>query len=598
MPNTGILRSLAVGVVLPLLSVGCGKAPPAGPTGPAPQSYASLMGLTEEQVTRQIASVHLTPYRPGESYPPHRTELARVASYPRWRRYEDEFVSFLYPQDDDLTVTVEDDGDLPAETQAGMLRSEWPEWSRCYTIRKGRTPYCILVLAQADDWDYSSCFCGLVDFETYRLSDGMIRRFLLLEDGSVKQTQIRGATRRVQLIERPHLPIHEDVYTRIALSVRIQGDPFVTKDLVKEAREWGGWSGALGLLERGMSRRDVIGLLGPPTRQEKDALVYKRPGYLTADVYRVPLQAGRFEGFGPDRWTEVRKPLERGSIAWVYITATGTPYRPGPVDDEFDEEEEIEEGPLTLMPDGSLARPETKPAPPEPVTMGNLFSHPTENAPKLPAKTATYIFDRFCALAPEAKGEGRDLLCKAAGAMGVRGQTDPRVIAILRRWVVDPETFTILPERALLACQPQAAREYFVSLIEDRMRRARRPEVADVDTVPNDLWIAHLMDLIKEHPRYVALCRSALDHPHWAIQAAGYEQWDALPRAEARRRLRAALSHRVQRIRYEAAHAFANDLGNADDLPLLKERLAAETDEVVRETLAEAVERLSTPPEP
>jgi hypothetical protein len=93
----------------------------------------------------------------------------------------------------------------------------------------------------------------------------------------------------------------------------------------------------------------------------------------------------------------------------------------------------------------------------------------------------------------------------------------------------------------------------------------------------------------RERPVYIL---EMMDHPVASLRGFGYGFWESLPKKVVYSRLVKGLSDPNKYIREESAAAFAEDIGNKEDIPFLKKRLEVEKDEAVLDYLKKAVGRL------
>ena len=426
------------------------------------------------------------------------------------------------------------------------------------------------------EWD---CDCGRVWLYRYLYRNGLLFRFDLLDSAEPKRAQARREDRCATFGEWTHCELHPVTYLQIALSLRLKGPAGDRRELFEQTVREEGWVARLGFLDRGMSRQQVIDLLGPPVREDGDVLVYEQTKRLRTTVYRVPVPGGRFDGFAKNWQSEIFKPLERGALAWVYVTATATPYRPGPVDDAS--------APLF-----------TDPGRPIRIQQVRLYGHYLQRPPKLPEAEARYILDRICALAPRADESRREMLARAAGAMAARGhRLDERILAILRDWCRRYEDPEATPAETLLHCQPSQTRDFLVELIRERMQRARKaaesPSTRSSPDGPID--IGFFLSAIYDDPRYTALALEAIGNPDPGVRADGYRQWDTLGEALSNAQLRKALDDPSPSVRYYAIKALTEREPRGEHLRWLRERRARETEESTLRDLDEAIEQLSRP---
>ena len=157
---------------------------------------------------------------------PSPTELqaSRQARFTEWVRYEDEFVSFSFQRMCGSALEIKSPGD-PIPIFGSPVSSSENEFFRCYRLTFNGATYCLLLLDRTNDFDDGVCFCGHVAAERYLEHHGSLYRFSLFGNGLVKKIQMLGDGLRLVLFEWTHMPISQQVYAQIALSVRFRQPP-------------------------------------------------------------------------------------------------------------------------------------------------------------------------------------------------------------------------------------------------------------------------------------------------------------------------------------------------------------------------------------
>jgi hypothetical protein len=476
------------------------------------------------------------------------------ARFSKWKQHEDEFLRFSFPDDPRVGLEIKSPGDvIPVEGEP--LRSGDVSFFRCYRLTFKNETYCLLLLDRSGDFDNSICFCGHVAFEKYLEHGGAWCRFSLLENGQVKRIQILGDGLRLVLFEWTHLPIHQEVYSAIGLGVRMRKP---VPDLSAMRKRIERSYGKTGFLEKGMSRDEVIALLGPPTSEDARKLRYVSrlshddpPGSQLEEVtYRIPLTKGVFLGLSP-HWSQRRGlPPEPNSVQWVL----------GRLGDQWWQGE-----PLDLADDREL-RP---------------------------------LLDRVVGWLPKAGERHWGMLCRAAALLAQRGVKDSAVLSIIRQRYLDPELSAGEASDALREYDPEGSPSLLAKRIQVEMALARRPQTLKER---EDLCLdTHVLEdlfryLPKDFSQRETLILEAMDHPHAAIRMVGYGCEGDLPESVARQRLRKGLGDSCAQIRVSAAQALvemhASEADNKEDLRMLKAQLAKETDRGVITDFDEVIKRL------
>ncbi len=489
--------------------------------------------------------------------------LVRVAarrSFPKWKTYEDEYLSFSYPDNPLIRLETKVPGDrIPIMGQP--MRTNRITFFRAYRLALGPRTYCLLLLDRNDDFDDSVCLCGPVVYEKYVFHNGALCRFSFLPTGEVKRFQLLCNGLRLVLFELTHLPMHEDVYLDIALSLKMRNGPCDAEQMKKAVLAKYDFEGRLGFLEKGMTRSDVVDLLGPPSREDRGILHYvtTKPydgGFGTRKyerTTRLDLHKGSFAGFGKNwlRWREL--PPERGTPEWILEKA------------EYKERTER----------------------PKDYDLGPL--KPNE---------VKYVFDRIAELLPEASPGHWAALCSAAYKLHRQGLKDDRVLPLVRARYLEKDLSTFDASWILHLCDPEGSQDLFerrirLTLDEARKRAAAENKKEQFLTSTTDMDFSNLLGFLEEaHPERVELIAEAMDHPHSQIRSDAYWFWDSVPTEVARPRLIRGLTDPDGWIRERSASAFAKGFGTPEDIAFLRQCRAKETNKRIQKGLDYAVKRL------
>ncbi|MFH1022692.1 MAG: hypothetical protein V1809_04830 [Planctomycetota bacterium] len=480
-------------------------------------------------------------------------------SFAKWKTYRDETVSFVYPDDPGIALEIMKPGDHVVIH--GMLRSEDPSFSTGYRLAAGATTIGMLMVGRSDEFDDGICLCGAIVFKKYLFHNDALFRFSFLDTGDVKQVQALHGGVRAIFLEWTHSALSQDVYVKIASSLRLEGSGHDPEALRRRIYEKYGFDGRLGFLEPGMSENSVIELLGPPARDDNslfgavDPVVSAELAYGQVDgraltITRVPMKEGVFHGFGKELpWREHWiLPPEKGSVEWI----------------------------------GEMV---------ENVRGGRR----TYTLPPLDATQAKVIFDRFLEIGPTADGGNWGALCRCVRTLREKGFVDERILPVIRKRFLDPNPD--LPQHfaawLLYDYDSGGSRDLFSKRI-----RLSLDEVVKVDS---DKYIFgssfdDLSNLFifmgKEHPQTMTLLLEAMKHPNARARRDAFSFWNWLPSDVVRPRLHAGLADSDKWVRQKVSEIFAERFGSVADLPVLKERLGVEKNEATLKSLRAAITRI------
>jgi len=186
-------------------------------------------------------------------------KLAKTASFKQWNTYEDAYLSFSYPANPNIRVEV---------------RADESTFPRAYRLTLGAHSFHFMTLDR-EPWFYEVfCPCGEAVYYKYTFHCGVLYRFSFRKDGEVGRIQLLCNGQRVAFSEWPHLPMHQDVYVRIGLTVKLKSAPCDQAKLRQRILERYGIEARLGFIEKGMNRQQVIDLLGAPNKESGGGLEY------------------------------------------------------------------------------------------------------------------------------------------------------------------------------------------------------------------------------------------------------------------------------------------------------------------------------------
>lgn len=520
-----------------------------------------ILPTKEENISRPVAkettsdsTVKKSPEELAEEARAKIWREGRDSHFKKWTRHEDEFISFLFPDDPRVKLEIKKpEDDIPVA--GSPVRSAGISFFRCYQLTFKGDTYCLLLLDRQNEFDDSICFCGHVTYEKYLQHKGSLYRFSLLSNGKIKKIQILGDGMRLVFFEWTHLPIHPDVYAQIALSVCWHQPPRDLSSLVAKIKQT---YGAFGFLEKGMDRDAIVSLLGPPTRENRDELCYVSqksyddpPGSDVVEFTRkIPLKYDRFVGIS-DCWEKkCWLPPEKNSVQWI-LARLGT---------------------------GGLGSERVTPA--------------KDNELKP-------LLARVIELMPKACEKHWGSLCHAAALLARYDVKDPRVPKIIKSRFLDPQLSATEASEALQEYRDREFPELVVKRIHLEMSLARRPDELAHLTESTLGW-ASLEGLFRylqqTHPQRDALILEAMVHPHADVRMTAYSLWEELPSPTARAWLRKGLGDPSAMIRSHNAAVLvqtsASEAEVAKDLALLRDRLAKEKNKEVIDALKEAIKQL------
>jgi hypothetical protein len=516
--------------------------------------------LAAEDATELRNSLQLLPLQAdaspfgfgSEGLPPPALAVAQKGEFARWKTYDDKDITFSYPEDPLISLEVIDKSSpKPIRIQGGPVTTAENSFFRAYVLKIANQSYAVLLLDESDHFDDGICLCGAIAYEKYKVLNGALGRFSFLESGQIKKMQLRKGNRRLVFFEWTHLPIHQKVYLAIAQSVRLKtaGDG---QSLELETRKK---YGPYGFLEKGLSRPQIIDLLGTPSHQDRGNLVYteqreNKSGYgrqYYTITRRLALSHDLFNGFSSD-WLEYKKLApKKGSPEWILQKADYEDQKQG--NEDYDV--------------GSLKKTEVP-----------------------------YLFDQVVTQLPQADPLSWSVLAQALMALEKTGHRDPRVVQEIKKRYLDPTLPSHHASWFLHEYEPQESRDYFVKriqLVYQRTPAAKRQYDND-DEASN---VGNLLRFLgKNHPEIQSLVEKGAQHINQQIRWEAYMNIDYLPPIVARSYCRKGLTDSYSYVRGTSAQELGKTYGEVSDLPSLKKALESERDRSAQTDLREAIDQL------
>ena len=480
--------------------------------------------------------------------------LARKADG-AWKTFSDDLISFEIPDDPLLKIDVRTPEERPRlGIVGGAVGSTDRSFSRVYRLTfGGGIPYGLILVSENSWFDTGICFCGAVSLRTLVPADGNLLELSQLSNGDVKKFQAINDTHRAVLFEWTHSAITQEAYARIGASMRLKPASERTgeewRQFATEQRKQDGsseWAAGLGWLRVGTEEEELRRLLGPPSEVVDGDWIYRQEqrqedGGGWVSMMRLPVRQGKVTQFSEDWSTSEDLAPTRGSEAWYRDTIRAWQ----------DSVDELEEG----------------------------------QSPDLPEEEVAFMLGEFHERAVKATGREWDRWCGVIADLADLGVKDERALhLILSRG--DDQTLHQFYTRSVLDAYARPELEPFVYARLDYLLSA-----SEDDSPPLGECHNLLASLEKDWPRTTEFLARASAHPSdKARRPAAYFVYK-LPAEEARIQCKAFLADPDRDVRHAAAIMVGRVFGG-DDLPWLRETLAAEEDHFTKEALERAIEKL------
>jgi hypothetical protein len=472
-------------------------------------------------------------------------EIAKTAEFKKWKSFEDDKVSFSYPDHEAISVEVKRDEPVPVD--GDRVSDVDTSFSRAYRITAGGETLLVLMLREADWLDDGVCFCGEVVYDRYLVRNGNLYRFSFLEDGVLKKMQVLGDGERVMMFEWTHLPMHPAVYRQIARSLVLKKSGPWTEDVCrKRVMELYGPEGLVGWFDEGSSAESVEKVLGKPVRITSAGMhVWEFPktedGYRWTERLSLPFADGKLTRFGSSYYDSAWKDREaiKGGIPWMMQVA-----------------ERYE----------------------EPRVRG-------EQAERMPEPLKKELLSLFL---EKARDEDADFnsLCQVLKILVEQGVRDEKALNMVRkRFASEGGHFAawVLHE----AGQAEDV-TLFIEKVRQLYRDAKDEPGRDFGLSDLHNWLAFIPD---DDKRYPELLREGLQSPNADVRDDAFYFLDSAPFSGEERAafVRAGLEDSSARVRYWCASYFSKkDMANRD-WELLRNAAAREKDEATLKKMKEVL---------
>lgn len=225
-------------------------------------------------------------YNPGKCHIfPETSETER-----KWKTYADDYLTFKYPDHADISFAV----------TPGEKFDETVECLRTYHLTYKGANYARIDLFGDTRFDDSICECGSIQFEKYLFHHDDLFRVSFLHSGQIKKGQVLNHGLRAYLYQWTHSLAPQSIFREILLSIDLKKPAIDRSKAQAEIVDTYGFEGALGFMGKGMTKAEVIKLLGKPAEETPDTLIYKSPiQERYQSITTITFEEGIFNGFTP-----------------------------------------------------------------------------------------------------------------------------------------------------------------------------------------------------------------------------------------------------------------------------------------------------------
>ncbi|UDQ97344.1 hypothetical protein AAEX28_09975 [Lentisphaerota bacterium WC36G] len=147
--------------------------------------------------------------------------VAAKKSFVNWKTFEDEFISFSYPDRPDIKLEIKQQGD-EISTSGGEVGVFNNSFFKGYRLAIGGHTYFALHLDR--DLNYLdsgwSCECGAIELNYIINNCGTLLCFDLMGDGNVKLIQAMSDDLRIATSMSTHAPVSQEVFLEIGTSIK------------------------------------------------------------------------------------------------------------------------------------------------------------------------------------------------------------------------------------------------------------------------------------------------------------------------------------------------------------------------------------------
>jgi hypothetical protein len=480
-----------------------------------------------------------------------------------WKTFQDDLITFEYPDDPLLRVTPIEPGEGFAIV-GGAVGTADRSFKRAYRLVVGpRFPYLTIFVQETDRFDDGICLCGPIVHEQLIPADGSILRFSYLPSGAIKKVQALGAKHRAIALEWTHTAITQPAFARIGQSLRLRQPSQNTREqwmakLDADDPPTPDWAGSHSKLRRSLSwiapqmtPEAVRALLGSPVKSTPawdffEEHIHMPDGQHWRFTSRVPYRDGQFMRFDAERAKAEELDPEPESVRWAEKLF------------RLDERQPI--------PGLEAEKPKAKPS----------------------RRNAKAVVEAFLKRADEHNGEHWRRWCAAMAAAFEAELGDPRVLARVEDTFLDLDRDQIDAINVLTAAASSRLVELCLSRARLIVEKGSTPRAAD-----RLGEICYLITPIKENDSAAAIkfVQAALTNPAPAVRTAAVGLLSAVMGPEARLDYHASmLGDPDSTVRRAAADEMGWYAAKLADLPKVESRLATETDPKTLEALRDLAE--------
>ncbi|UDQ97345.1 hypothetical protein AAEX28_09980 [Lentisphaerota bacterium WC36G] len=230
--------------------------------------------------------------------------VAAKKSFVNWKTFEDEFISFSYPDHPDIKLEIKQQGKKESDNN----------FSRDYFLKIGDNIYYKMALKRAEDYRPNYCLCGPIFHHVFLVNKKTLLRFSLLRSGDAKTVQIFSNGWRLETFEWTHLPVHQDIFLEITSSMKLKKSATLSEAVVFAKKTYN----RAGFLNKDMSKEQVIEILGKPIVTKGNLFTFQYPSgrrLVTAEI--VFDKKGIFHGLKKNCYDYVLTKPEKGSFEWI-----------------------------------------------------------------------------------------------------------------------------------------------------------------------------------------------------------------------------------------------------------------------------------------
>jgi hypothetical protein len=462
-------------------------------------------------------------------------EIARTAAFAKWNTFEDDKIKFNYPAHE--AISVEAVVDKPVPLDEDRVSTVDTSFSRAYRLVAGGETVLVLMLKEADWLDDGICLCGAVVYDRYLVRNGNLYQFSFLQDGILKKMQVLGKGERILMFEWTHLPIHPEIYRRIARSVELrQKGPWTEADCRKRVLERYGPAGTIGWFNLGSTLNSVESVLGSPARKERNGI----------RIWEYPKNEAGYQ------WTErLLLPFTDGKL-----TRFGTQYF-----DSGDHQRHAIKGDIPWM-----------------IKMAEPYDDPPERgaqAKKMPENLKVELLALFLEK-KDADAEDFNSLCEVMKILVEQGVNDKRALDVVRRrFASEGGHFAAWVLHKAGHAEDVAL---FIDKIHELYRKAKKTPAIELGMSDLHNWLAFIPD---DDKRYPAILREGLSHSNEYVRESAYYFLDSAPFPQEERIafVHSGLRDSCARVRYWAARYYAKHTMSKQDWDLLQKAAKREKDE-------------------